>query len=109
MRLKIEHPVALDKEVQDRLVANFKKAMLGIDGNDKRDGAIIAYLRFNPWKRELLEAAANGRKDDAGLRRALAVVAARACRGKSDGLEGWLCTAKQEKTFLSASARADRA
>jgi len=39
MRLKIEHPVSLDKEAQDRLVANFKKAMLDIDGNGRKDDA----------------------------------------------------------------------
>ena len=74
MRVYYNHPVKLGSKEQDSLVSQFKKEMLGKRGRERResdDGALISYLKFNLWKRELLDAARE-RKEDARLRAAFA-------------------------------------
>jgi hypothetical protein len=66
--------VKLGKEEQDRLVSQFKKEMLApekVKMRESGDGALVSYLKFNLWKRELLDAARE-REEDAKLKSAFA-------------------------------------
>jgi len=74
MRLYYNHPVELKGKEQSALVSQFKREMLGKRGRERREsdeGALISYLKFNLWKRELLDAARE-RKDDMKLKTAFA-------------------------------------